>query len=133
MATTEATATERAAIEASVQLYIDGASKGEPEKLKRAFHEEAWMFGSVSGQAYDVPIGQMIDMVTSQPLDSDGSFKARITDVEQIGDAATVRLEEDGCWGNISFVDFFALRKIDGAWKIVNKTFAHTGGEMPAE
>jgi hypothetical protein len=52
--------------------------------------------------------------------------------VEQVGDAATVRLEEDGCWGNLSFVDFFTLAKIDGTWKIVNKTFAHTGGEMPA-
>jgi hypothetical protein len=57
---------------------------------------------------------------------------ARRTAVEQVGDAATVRLEEDGCWGNLSFVDFFALAKIDGTWRIVNKTFAHTGGEMPA-
>jgi Putative lumazine-binding len=29
-------------------------------------------------------------------------------------------------------VDFFTLAKIGGTWKIVNKTFAHTGGEMPA-
>jgi Putative lumazine-binding len=43
-----------------------------------------------------------------------------------------VTLEEDGCWGNLSFVDYFTLAKIDGTWKIVNKTFAHTGGEMPA-
>jgi Putative lumazine-binding len=28
--------------------------------------------------------------------------------------------------------DFFTLAQIDGAWKIVNKTFAHTGGELPA-
>ncbi len=132
MATTEATATEQVAIEEAVQLYIDGASKGDAAKLKKAFHEAAWMLGSVSGQRFDMPIAQMIETVTAQPLDANGEFSARITAVEQVGDAATVRLEEDGCWGNISFVDFFALRKIDGAWKIVNKTFAHTGGEMPA-
>ncbi len=74
----------------------------------------------------------MAETVTQQPLDSDGSFRARITSVEQVGDAARVTLEEDGCWGNLSFVDHFTLTKIDGAWKIVNKTFAHTGGEMPA-
>lgn len=34
--------------------------------------------------------------------------------------------------GSVSFVDFFALTKIDESWKIVNKTFAHTVGEMPA-
>jgi Putative lumazine-binding len=27
-------------------------------------------------------------------------------------------------------VDVFALAKIDGSWKIVNKTFAHPGGEV---
>jgi hypothetical protein len=37
-----------------------------------------------------------------------------------------------GCWGGVSFIDVFALARIDGSWKIVNKVFAHTGGEMPA-
>ena len=65
------------------------------------------------------------------PIDADGSYKAEITSVEQVGDAATATLEEEGCWGSVAFTDFFSLAKIDGAWKIVNKTFAHTGGEMP--
>jgi hypothetical protein len=132
MATTVSTANERAAIEDAVRLYIDGVSKGDAGKLKEAFHDEAWMFGSLGGQRADMPIGQLIEMAVSQPLDSDGSFRARISDVEQVGDAATARVEEDGCWGGVSFVDFFTLAKIDGAWKIVNKTFAHTGGELPA-
>ena len=40
MSATE-TATERAAIEQVVQLYIDGVSKGDGEKLRTAFHESA--------------------------------------------------------------------------------------------
>jgi hypothetical protein len=132
LATTMSTETERAAIEDVVRLYIDGISQGDTAKLQRAFHPEAWMFGSLGGQRYDVPIGQMIEMAVAQPLDSDGSYTARITAVEQVGDAATARLEEDGCWGTLSFVDYFALAKIDGRWQIVNKTFAHTGGEPPA-
>jgi hypothetical protein len=130
--TATAQATEREAITATVQLYIDGASKGEPEKLREAFHEQAWMFGSIAGQRFDMPITQMIELTTSKPLDSDGSFSATITAVEQVGDAAIVTLDERGCWGNVSFIDFFSLSRIDGAWKIVNKTFAHTGGELPA-
>jgi len=131
MAVTE-TATERQAIENVVQLYIDGASKGDVAKLREAFHKQAWMFGAVSGARFDVPITQMIEMSASQPLDSDGSYKARIISIEQVGDAATATIEEDGCWGGVSFVDFLALARIEGSWKIVNKTFAHTGGEMPA-
>jgi hypothetical protein len=131
MATTE-TATDREAITSVVQLYIDGASSGDVEKLKQAFHDEAWMFGSLGGERVDIPIGQMFEMVAAQPMDSGGSYSARVTSVEQVGDAATATLEETGCWGGVSFVDFFTLARIDGAWKIVGKTFAHTGGEMPS-
>ena len=125
-------ATERQAIEQTVQLYVDGASKGDAAKLKDAFHDAAWMFGSVSGQRFDMPISRMIQEVTAHPLDSDGAYRSRLIAVEQQGDAAVATLEESGCWGNLSFVDFFSLARIDGAWKIVNKTFAHTDGEMPA-
>jgi hypothetical protein len=131
MSTTE-TATEREAIADVVQLYVDGASKGDADKLNEAFHEAAWMFGSISGQRFDMPIGKMIEICASQPLDSDGSYVAREPSIEQFDDVATARLEEEGCWGNISFIDVFTLAKIDGSWKIVNKTFVHTGGEMPA-
>jgi hypothetical protein len=128
---TTVTATEREAIERTIHLYIDGASKGDAAKIKEAFHDTAWMYGSIGGQRFDMPAGQLAETVAQQPLNSDGSFSARITAVEQVGDAARVTLEEEGCWGNLSFVDYFTLAKIDGSWKIVNKTFAHTGGEMP--
>jgi hypothetical protein len=131
MSTTE-TATEREAIADVVQLYVDGASKGDAGKLNEAFHEAAWMFGSIAGQRFDMPISQMIEICTSQPLDSDGRYVAREPAIEQLDDVATARLEEEGCWGNVSFIDFFTLAKIEGSWKIVNKTFVHTAGEMPA-
>jgi hypothetical protein len=49
----------------------------------------------------------------------------------QVGDAAFAVLEEQGFWGTASFTDFFTLAQVDGAWRIVNKTSAHTGGEPP--
>lgn len=130
MAATE-TATDREAITSTVQLYVDGSSTGDIVKLKEAFHEEAWMFGSLGGQRVDIPIAQMFDMVASRPMNSAGTYSARVTSVEQVGDVATATLEETGCWGTVSFIDIFALARIDGSWKIVNKVFAHTGGEMP--
>ena len=128
MSTTEMS-TERGAITSAVEAYIDGARTGDAAKLKEAFDERAWMFGSLGGQRIDVPIMQMIEMIKAQPMGE--SYEARITSVEQVGDAARVTLEETGCWGSVSFTDYFGLSKIDGEWKIVSKTFAHTGGEMP--
>ena len=131
MATT-VTATERDAIATAVQTYIDGARERDAAKLHEVFHEQAWMFGAIGGQRIDVPIGKLIEMIENgPPIDADGSYKAEITFVEQVGDAATATLEEEGCWGSVAFTDFFSLAKINGTWKIVNKTFAHTGGEMP--
>jgi hypothetical protein len=126
------TATDREAITGTVQLYIDGSSTGDVAKLREAFHEQAWMFGSLGGHRVDIPIAQMFDMVGAQPMNSAGTYSARVTSVEQTGDVATATLEETGCWGAVSFVDIFALALIDGSWKIVNKVFVHTGGEMPA-
>lgn len=130
MTTTE-TATERDAITALVQLYIEGSATGDASKLEQAFHPDARMFGSVGGQRMDIPIGELYKFVEAQPMNSAGTYEAHVASIDQVNDAAVARLEESGCWGGVSFVDFFSLAKIDGEWKIVNKTFAHTGGELP--
>ena len=111
----------------TVQLYIDGVGAGDAAKLEQAFHPDARMYGAVDGQRYDVPISEMITMIAAQPADTDGSV-----DVAEEGDAAVVTIEEHGFWGVLSFVDYFSLARIDGSWKIVNKTFAQTGGSLPA-
>ena len=115
----------------AVQLYVDGVRTGDAGKLEQGFNEGAWMFGSVGGKRLDMPISEMITMIAAQPADTDGSFRATVRSVEEEGDAAVVVLEEEGFWGALSFVDFFSLARIDGSWKIVNKTFAHTGGSLP--
>jgi hypothetical protein len=126
------TGSEQREITRTVDLYVDGVRDGDGAKLREAFHPEAWMFGSLAGTRYDEPIGELIALVDGKPVDVDGSFQARVMSVEQVGDAAFAVLEEDGFWGTVSFTDFFTLARIDGTWKIVNKTFAHTGGEPPA-
>jgi hypothetical protein len=126
------TASGQAEITRTVDLYVEGMRTGDGAKLREAFHPQAWMFGSLAGTRYDEPIGELIAMVDGHSVDVDGSFQTRVAAVQQVGDAAFVVLEEQGFWGTVSFTDFFTLAQIDGAWRIVNKTFAHTGGEPPA-
>jgi Putative lumazine-binding len=126
------TGSDQAEITRTVDLYVEGMRNGDGAKLREAFHPEAWMFGSIAGTRYDEPIGELIAPVDGQPVDVDGSYQARVVSVEQVGDAAFAVLEEQGLWGKVSMTDFFTLAQLDGAWKIVNKTFAHTGGEPPA-
>ena len=119
------------AIAKVVQLYIDGSARGDASKLEQAFHPDARMFGELGGQRYDVPIQELFKMAAEGPMDTNGRYRGRITAVNQVGDAAVATVAEDGCWGTVAFVDFFSLARIDGSWKIVNKTFVHTGGTPP--
>ena len=123
---------EQDAIRGVLQLYIDGSAKGDVAKLKEAFHPDSRMFGSLAGQRIDIPIQVFFQLAAKGPADTAGRYRARIVNVTRVGDAAVAEVVEDGFWGSVSFVDFFSLTKIDGRWWIVNKTFAHTGGEPPA-
>ncbi len=114
-----------------VQLCLDGEAKGDVAKLEEAFHAEARMFGDLGGTRYDVPIQGLFDMAADGPADT-GNYQGRILSVTQVGDVAMAVVAEDGYWGTVSFVDFLSLCRIKGTWKIVNKTFAHTGGQPPA-
>jgi Putative lumazine-binding len=114
-----------------VQLCLDGESTGSVEKLQEAFHQDARMFGSLAGERYDEPISALFDMAASAPADT-GNYRARILSVDQTADAALATVAEEGYWGTVSFIDYLSLARINGTWKIVNKLFAHTGGEPPA-
>ena len=119
------------AIRDVVQACLDGEAKGDAGLLKTVFHTDARMFGELAGTRYDVPIQTLFDIVAEGPADT-GNYRSRILSVTQLGDVATATAAEEGYWGTVSFVDFFSLCRIEGTWKIVNKTFAHVGGEPPA-
>ena len=117
------------AVAATVQLYIDGSRDAEVGKLKEAFHENASMFGAIAGHRYDVPVTQFFELVSSSPAPG-AAYHAHIVSIDIVDEAAVAKLAEDNYMG-MDFVDFFSLSKIDGHWKIVNKTFAFTGGTPP--
>ena len=119
------------AIAATVQLYIDGSAQGDAAKLSEGFHPDAQMYGAVGDDRYDEPITEYIKLITDSP--GGETMRGRISSIVQAGDAATATVLEDGFWGSLSFVTFLTLSRIDGRWRMVNKNFAHTGGELPAE
>ncbi|MDQ3678857.1 MAG: nuclear transport factor 2 family protein [Actinomycetota bacterium] len=120
------------AITRALQLYIDGVARGDHAKLVEAFHPDARMYGAIGARRFDMPITEFAKVATDSPADVAGTFHARITSVVQTGDVACATVVEEGFWGTVSFVDFLSLCRIEDRWRIVNKTFAHTGGEPPA-
>ena len=119
-------AEEKTEITRLINLYIDGAGKGEAALLDEAFHSSARWFGTMGGTDYDLDKTAFIDLMVSQPGDT-GNLVAEITDISIDGTAAVVTVKEQGFWGSYSFTDYFSLSILDGKWQITNKTFANTG------
>jgi Putative lumazine-binding len=126
-------AQETEQITRTINQYVEGVRDGDAAKLREVFHPDARMWGSMLGQRYDEPVTELFKLADSQPADVDGSYQTEITSIEQNDDVALAVLAEKGIWGTVSFIDFFALARIDDTWKIVNKSFVHTGGQPPAE
>ena len=104
----------------AVQLYIDGFNERDIEKFRKAFHKEAWMFFTdADGVLHTMPLEEKLFRSWTQP--SDGTkVELRILSVAQMGDAAGVALAFGDEW-----LDFHTLVRVDGEWKITNKTASH--------
>ena len=123
---------EDEAIATVLRLYIEGSATGDAAKLGEAFHEHARTSGSMNGTRYDIPVADMIAMEERSPRNSDGRYTAHIMSIQQAGDVATATIEEDGCWGTVSFTSFLSLVKFDDRWQIVTRVFAHVSGVLPS-
>jgi hypothetical protein len=121
---------EKTEITRLINLYIDGAGKGDASKLNEAFHSSARWFGTMGGTDYDLDKKGFVDLMVGQPGDG-GALVAKITDIQIDGTAATATVKEEGFWGIYAFTDFFSLSILEGRWQITNKTFANTGVATP--
>lgn len=117
-------------VRAVVQLYIDGAN-GDVAKLRQAFHANAQMMGHIGPMDTYVPIEEFFKMVEAHPGMAGPEYRATIRSIDLSGDAGVAVLVEHDYLG-CDFVDYFSVARIDGVWKITNKTYAHTGGQPPA-
>ncbi len=116
------------AIAKVIETYIEGAKTGDVGLMFPIFHEKAQLFGEgpPPGKRWDLDRDAYLEMQAKEPLNKGGKYRARLVSVKQMGPSAVAVVEEDGCWeDNVSFVDIFSLSRIDGAWKIVNKTYTH--------
>jgi len=112
------------AIVKTMQLYIDCFNDNDIAKAREAFHEDAWIFYvDENGSLVKNLISECFERWTSPP-----SWNAvgRIFSVTQAGDAAAVQInfDEPGEPGN--WIDLHNLVRIDGKWKITNKTATHS-------
>ena len=107
-----------AAIERTVNYYLEGGTNNDFSTLKKAFHESAMM--KYIGDEYTEVNALEFFGSRMKP----GPKQNRRTSIDYInisGHAANAKLIIE--YDAFSFIDYMNLLKIDGEWKIVNKIF----------
>ena len=111
-------------ISAAIQHYMDGAHRGDPALMRRAFLESAHIRGSYGGK----PVEWTLDALCALIEKGGGApdLKARVVSIDISGTAAMARLEAEN-WRGTRYTDFFVLVRRDDVWKIASKVFfAHS-------
>lgn len=114
-----------------LELYVRAAADGDPTLMREAFHPDCRLWGTLAGERHDITLDEFVGLIDGAPANSAGNYRGRVTAISRVGDMAIGTVAEDGYWGTIAFNAYFSLARIDGRWWIVNKTFEHTGGEVP--
>ena len=119
--TTSAQERDEAGVRQAIEYYFQGHATGNGEHHKKAFHPEAKLFWIREGQFTQRTSAEYIAGSSGKPAADEAQRKRSITMIDITGNAAVAKVVLD--YPQVRFTDYMSLLKIDGEWKIVNKTF----------
>lgn len=112
---------EETAARVPLENYLKGHATGEAEYFKKAFHPEAKLFWYRDGKLMTRTSAEYIAGAGGKPAPDEAQRKRWIESVKITGNAGVAIIVLD--YPTVKFVDYMSLLKIDGEWKIINKTF----------
>lgn len=112
---------EDAAVRAAIEHYFRGHATGDGAHHRNAFHPEGRLVFVRDGKFMQWTSDEYIGRSSGKPAADEAQRKRVIDWIDVTGDAAVVKLRL--LYPEVTFTDYMSLLKIDGTWKIVNKTF----------
>lgn len=109
-----------AAVTEIVRAYYEGSMVGDAAKLTRAFHPRACIVGNEHGELYWATVDEYVAECKKAVAEA-GPHEWRIDGLSFEGDTALVRLGSQ--YAGVWYSDDLSMLRIDGAWRIVHKTF----------
>jgi hypothetical protein len=125
---------EKDSVRVPLENYIEAHATGDPEFARKAFHTEGNMIwirdGKYSSETFDSFIKRAF---TGKPAADEESRKEgrKIESIDIAGNAAVAKIVLD--YPTVKFVDYMTLLKIDGEWRIINKSFFAEPKSKPSE
>lgn len=117
----QASSAEEAAARVPLENYLKGHATGDGEYFKKAFHPEAKLFWYRDGKLMTRTSAEYIAGASGKPAADEANRKRWIESVKITGNAGVGIIVLD--YPTTKFVDYMSLLKVDGEWKIINKTF----------
>ncbi len=121
---------EKAAVRVPLENYIKGHETGDAEYMKKAFHTEGNLIFIRDGKYATRSFADYIAGMSGKPAADEAKRKRSIDAIDVVGNAAVARITLD--YPTVKFVDYMTLLKINGEWKIVNKSFFAEPRQQPA-
>ncbi len=108
-------------VRAVVQQYFRGHATGDAAEMCKAFLHTAHVEGLRSNQFVSWTVEEYCALFKGTPAPDEASRVRTIDSIDVTGTAAMARATL--VHGGTTFIDYFVLLKIDGAWKIANKVY----------
>ena len=110
-----------AAVTEVVLAYYDGMFAGDEVKLADAFHPRACIVGNNRGELEWQTFEDFVAECKEAAGDAAGAYEWRIDGLSFQGDTALLRI--GGQFAGEWYSDDLSMLRIDGAWRIVHKTW----------
>jgi hypothetical protein len=120
-AAAQESAAEETAVRAALEHYLLGHATGDGAHHQMVFHPQSKLFWMRDDSLNTRTSADYIAGSPGQPAEDEAERRREIVMVDVTGDAAVAKIVLD--YPGRVFTDYMSLLKIDGEWKIVNKTF----------
>jgi hypothetical protein len=127
----EVTADERGLAKIPLDNYLQGQSTGNPEFIRKAFHTDARIMSFREGKVMSLSVEEFAGRFNGKQAEDEAQRKRWIESIDVSGNAASAKIVLD--YPNVKLTDYMNLLKIDGEWKIVNKSFSAEPKQKPAK
>ena len=113
---------DQADIRAAIDNYFKGHATGDGSHFAKVFHPDSKLFWvGTDGTLMQRTSADYIKGASGKPAADEAQRKRRIESIDVAGNAAMVKVVLD--YPATTFTDYMSMLKINGEWKIVNKTY----------
>jgi len=113
------------AVHGIADAYLNAVYQGDAITLATLFDPNAQVYGEVNGQPYFKTATAYVEGVAARrsPLQLGEPYAMQVLEIDQLGEIASIKLHSPMLGFNYHL--YLTVRRVDGEWLIVNKTFAH--------